>query len=90
MLLRAFGLKKSDNNMNKIKTVSLIALSYLLLSQQALAQGCPTDTGEVGRETVAFDCPPAAVPEIDGAGAVVAIGLVIGLVALIREKFFRG
>jgi len=29
------------------------------------------------------------VPEIDGSGAIVSIGLVIGLVALLREKFFR-
>ena len=29
------------------------------------------------------------VPEIDGSGAIVAIGLVAGLVALVREKFFR-
>jgi len=31
----------------------------------------------------------AVVPEIDGAGAIIAIGLVAGLVALVREKFFR-
>jgi hypothetical protein len=30
-----------------------------------------------------------AVPEMDGTGAIIAIGLVIGLVALIREKFFH-
>ena len=29
------------------------------------------------------------VPEMDGTGAIIAIGLVIGLVALIREKFFH-
>ena len=29
------------------------------------------------------------VPEIDGGGAVIAIGLVAGLVALVRERFFR-
>lgn len=29
------------------------------------------------------------VPEIDGSGAIIAIGLVAGLVALVREKFFR-
>ena len=29
------------------------------------------------------------VPEMDGSGAIIAIGLVIGLVALIREKFFH-
>jgi hypothetical protein len=31
----------------------------------------------------------AVVPEIDGSGAIIAIGLVAGLVALVREKFFR-
>ncbi len=29
------------------------------------------------------------VPEIDGSGAIISIGLVIGLVALLREKFFH-
>jgi hypothetical protein len=29
------------------------------------------------------------VPEIDGSGAIIAIGLVVGLVALIREKFYH-
>jgi len=33
--------------------------------------------------------PGAVVPEIDGTGAIIAIGLVAGLVALVREKFFR-
>ena len=33
--------------------------------------------------------PDLAVPEIDGSGAIIAIGLVTGLVALIREKFFH-
>ncbi len=30
-----------------------------------------------------------AVPEIDGAGAIIGLGLVVGLAALIREKFYR-
>lgn len=29
------------------------------------------------------------VPEMDGSGSIIAIGLVIGLVALLREKFFH-
>ena len=29
------------------------------------------------------------VPEIDGSGAIIAIGLVAGLVALVREKFYK-
>lgn len=32
---------------------------------------------------------PVNVPEMDGAGAIIAIGLAVGLVALIREKFFH-
>lgn len=36
------------------------------------------------------DCPPGfVIPEIDGSGAILALGLVAGLVALIREKYFR-
>ena len=30
-----------------------------------------------------------SVPEIDGSGAIIGVGLVIGLVALVREKFYR-
>lgn len=29
------------------------------------------------------------VPEIDGSGAILAIGLIAGIVALVREKIFR-
>ena len=29
------------------------------------------------------------VPEMDGSGAIIAIGLVVGLVALFREKFYK-
>jgi hypothetical protein len=29
------------------------------------------------------------VPEIDGSGAIIGIGLLAGVVALFREKFFR-
>jgi hypothetical protein len=31
----------------------------------------------------------APVPEIDGSGAIIGIGLVVGLAALVREKFYR-
>lgn len=40
-------------------------------------------------EQVFAGAAPNPVPEIDGTGAIVAIGLVAGLVALVREKFFR-
>ena len=33
--------------------------------------------------------PPSVIPEIDGSGAIIAIGLIGVLVALFREKFFR-
>ena len=29
------------------------------------------------------------VPEMDGSGAIIAIGLVVGLVAFFREKFYN-
>ena len=32
---------------------------------------------------------PVRVPEMDGSGAIIAIGLVVGLVALFREKFYN-
>ena len=58
-----------------------VAAQFIVISQ-AFAQCAP---GE-------FSCIPGgggAVPEIDGSGAIIAIGLVAGLVALIREKFYR-
>jgi len=63
--------------MKSIKTMILVALGYMLIMQQAYAQAGPGPC-----ET----CDPA-VPEIDGSGAIIAIGLVVGLAALIREKF---
>ena len=57
------------------KIVMTTALGYLLFAQQAFAS-----------EIIQ---PPRDIPEIDGGAAIVAIGLVAGLVALIREKFFR-
>ncbi len=35
------------------------------------------------------DLVPNGIPEMDGSGAIIAIGLVVGLVALVREKFFH-
>lgn len=57
------------------KTLAFAALGTLLAVEQAFAGTMPP--------------PPVAVPEIDGTGAIIAIGLVAGLVALVREKFFR-
>jgi hypothetical protein len=46
----------------------------------------------VMRVQQAFAIDPAfdvAVPEIDGAGAIIGIGLVISIAVLIKEKFHR-
>jgi hypothetical protein len=37
----------------------------------------------------ALATPDVRVPEMDGSGAIIAIGLVVGLVALFREKFYN-
>jgi hypothetical protein len=41
------------------------------------------------QQAFAASPPGQVVPEMDGTGAIIAIGLVIGLVALIREKLFH-
>ena len=58
-------------------TKAVVTVTGILLAiPQAYAGLGPPDPGVV-------------VPEMDGSGAVIAIGLVVGLVALFREKFFR-
>jgi hypothetical protein len=70
--------------MNRIKTALAISIGYLLIVPQAYAQSaCPPGT------TSDPACFPSSVPEIDGSGAIIAIGLLAGLVALFRERFFR-
>jgi hypothetical protein len=59
--------------MKSIKVATLLLVGTMLTVQQAFAASPP---GQV-------------VPEMDGTGAIIAIGLVIGLVALIREKLFH-
>ena len=66
--------------MKSIRYAGTVAAVYLLTASQAFASHCPSEV---------LDCQHPAVPEIDGSGAIIAIGLVAGLVALIREKFFR-
>jgi hypothetical protein len=70
--------------MKGIKIVGMSAVGYLLTMQQAFAQSAPC--GDIGQ-------PPCnhnhIVPEMDGSGAIIAIGLVAGLVALVREKFYN-
>lgn len=71
--------------MKIVKTVLAILISGLLTVPQAYAQSaCPPGT------TGNPDCIlPPSVPEIDGSGTIIAIGLLAGLVALLRERFFR-
>ena len=63
-------------------------LGYMMGIQQAYAQSC-------GDLVTGADCSNGgngggtAIPEIDGAGAIIAIGLIAGVVALVRERFFR-
>jgi hypothetical protein len=80
--------------MKKVK-VGLMGIGFFLMSmQQAYAGSPPSDSdfcqlypdkcfnnGGNGGGT--------AIPEIDGAGAIIAIGLIAGLVALVREKFYK-
>jgi len=65
--------------MKSVKLAVLSLVGMMLTGQQAFAgdPGCPNG------------CNGIAVPEMDGSGAIIAIGLVVGLVALIREKFFH-
>ena len=68
--------------MSFFKSAIVTLSGALLLTSQAFAGG----VGSACAETQTC----SAVPEIDGGGAIIAIGLVVGLVALIREKFYRG
>ena len=69
--------------MKGIKIVGMTVVGYLLTMQHALAEGygCPTTDICNGNGQV--------VPEMDGSGAIIAIGLVVVLVALFREKFYN-
>lgn len=81
--------------MKHLKILGMTLLGYLMSIELAWAH-CP---GEIEVESfqgvfeilpVTHGCPDGvAIPEIDGSGAILAIGLVAGLVALIREKYFR-
>ena len=62
--------------MKSIKIAAWSLAGTMLTVQQVFAQAEPNGTHPM-------------VPEMDGSGAIIAIGLVVGLVALIREKFFH-
>jgi hypothetical protein len=69
------------NDMKGIKIAGMTLVGYLLTMQHALAQDiCPETIG---------GCNGQVVPEMDGSGAIIAIGLVVGLVVLFREKFYN-
>jgi hypothetical protein len=76
-------MRLGGKDMKGIKIVGMTAVGYLLTMQQALAvEDCQTSfVGCNGNGHV--------VPEMDGSGAIIAIGLVVGLVALFREKFYN-
>ena len=67
--------------MKLVKTIAVTAAAYLITIQQAFAQG------DIGGGNDQNEGGGTAVPELDGPGAILAIGLVLGLVALFREKF---
>ena len=69
-------------NVKTVKTLAMTAVINLILFQQSFAQDQPPGGGGGGDPIGGV-----AVPEMDGAGAILAIGLVVGLVALFREKF---
>jgi len=68
--------------MKSMKVAVLSLVGTLLTVQQAFA-------GTPNCDVIICPDPGVAVPEMDGSGAIIAIGLVIGLVALLREKFFH-
>ena len=73
--------------MKIVKTIAVTAVLNLLLLQQALADSHGLTTLPPGDGFPVDSSFDVAVPEIDGSGAILAMGLVVGLVALFREKF---
>lgn len=65
--------------MKQIKIIGMAVLGSIIAMHQAVASDS-SSSSIVGNP---------AVPEIDGASAIVAIGLIAGVVAFVREKFFR-
>lgn len=61
--------------LRKIAAVALVALAPLVVSTQALAQRCPPANP---------NCTP--IPEIDGANILLGLGMVAGMVSLLRKR----
>jgi hypothetical protein len=75
-------MRLGGKDMKGIKIVGMTVVGYLLTMQHALADyTCP--------DSIGGGCNGQVVPEMDGSGAIIAIGLVVGLVALFREKFYN-
>ena len=61
----------------KYVKIAGVSMAGWLLSMQQVFAGIRNGDGGV------------VAPEIDGSAAIIAIGLVAGVVALVREKFFK-
>lgn len=72
--------RTEGKSVKMVKNFALTTVTSLIMMQQALAQ----DTGGPGPTDPGGG---VVVPEMDGSGAILAIGLVVGLVALFRERF---
>lgn len=82
--------------MKNIRSILLVLVSMMALSSNAVALGDLLPDVECKKTKSIFpDCKHSdkpghgsshAVPEIDAAGGVVAIGLLVGLMGLIRER----
>ena len=56
-----------------------VSLSAWILTMQQVYAGIRNGGGDGGH----------VIPEIDGSAAIIAIGLLAGVVALVRERFFK-
>ena len=76
--------------MSILKITALSLLGYLMTIAQAYADSINDfNCGGSNLCDLQLQTGGTSVPEIDGPGAIMAVGLVIGLVALVREKFYR-
>ena len=81
--------------LKRVKITGLAMFGYLMSFELAWAH-CPDEIevesfkGVFEILPISHGCPNGvAIPEIDGSGTILALGLVAGLVALIRERYFR-
>ena len=67
--------------MKLLKIAGASLLGYLMIAQNAFAG--------IIDPCVNGGCDVNGIPEIDGSSAFLAIGLLVGLIALFREKFYK-